>query len=194
MMLADVISWILVAAVLALCLSLFLFQAITGVPSVSATQTEADDVVALLREAGLPEQATIYDLGSGWGKLVAALAKEFPKARIIGIERSPLPYWVARFRTRHLAHVRLYRGNFYNFDLRDAQAVTCYLMMKPMPKLARFLNDMLAEGTPVVALTFWFRGRVVSAVREGPGLRGAAALYRWPASEHGASDAGHAST
>jgi hypothetical protein len=194
MMLVDVLSWILVAAALALCFSLLLFQAITGTPSVSATHAEADDVVALLRQAGLPRQATIYELGSGWGKLVAAIAKEFPDARIIGIERSPLPHWIARFRTRHLPQVRLYRGNFYNFSLADAHAVTCHLMMKPMPKLAKFLDGQLAEDTPVVALTFWFRGRVVSAVREGPGLRGAAALYHWPAYEHGSSDTPNAST
>jgi hypothetical protein len=50
-----------------------------------------------------------------------------------------------------------------------------------MPKLAEFLDRMLKPATPVVALTFWFRGREVAVVREGPGLRGAAALYDWPA-------------
>jgi hypothetical protein len=114
---------------------------------------------------------------------VTALAREFPDAQIVGIEWSPLPYWISRFRTRRLPNVRLYRGNFYNFDLRNATAVTCYLMMKSMPKLAHFLDGVLADGTPVVALTFWFRGRKASAVREGPGLRGAVALYCWPAHE-----------
>jgi trans-aconitate methyltransferase len=135
----------------------------------------------LLKQAGLTEQATVYELGCGWGKLVAAIAKAFPHARIVGIELSPLPYWIARFRTRKFPNVVLHRGNFYDYDLRDAQAVTCYLMTKPMPKLATFLDSMLSENTPVVALSFWFRGREVSAVREGPGLRGAAALYYWPA-------------
>ena len=187
-MLVDVTSWVLILAVLALCLSVLLYQAITGVPSVSATHAESDDVVALLREAGLSEHATIYELGSGWGRLLLALAKEFPDARIIGIESSPFPYWVAWLRTRRLPNIQIHRGDFYKFNLRDAHAVTCYLMMKPMPKLAKFLDGMLADGTPVVALTFWFRDRKVSAVREGPGLRGAAALYRWPARKHVAEE------
>jgi hypothetical protein len=191
---ADVVGGFLVLIVIVFCLSLLAFQAITGVPSHSSTQAEAADVVALLREAGLSEQAIVYELGCGWGTLVAALATAFPRAQIIGIEMSPLPYWVARLRTRRFPNARLRRGSFYSCDLRDAQAVTCYLMMKPMTKLAAFLDDMLSKDTPVVALTFWFRGREASAVREGPGLRGAAALYHWPAHKlAGASAASQAS-
>jgi len=54
-------------------------------------------------------------------------------------------------------------------------------MIKKMPKLANFLDEMLKPGTPVVSLTFWFRGREVASVKNGPGLRGEAALYYWPA-------------
>ncbi len=177
----DLPSLIALVIVLALCLSVLVFQGITGVPPMSSNSAEVADVVALLRQAGLAEEAIVYELGCGWGSLVIALAQAFPKARIRGIEMSPFPYWVARLRTRHMPNVFLRRGNFYNCDLRDAQAVTCYLMIKPMPRLAGFLDGMLKPGTPVVSLTFWFRDRHVAAVREGPGLRGAAALYYWPA-------------
>jgi hypothetical protein len=118
---------------------------------------------------------------------VIALALAFPEAQIRGIEMSPFPYWVARVRARKLPNVLLQRGNFFDRDLRDAHAVTCYLMIKPMPKLADFLDRVLQPGTPVVSLTFWLRKREVAAVREGPGLRGAAALYYWPARNIGAS-------
>jgi hypothetical protein len=80
-----------------------------------------------------------------------------------------------------MPNVFLQRRNFYGCDLRDADAVTCYLMMKPMPRLADFLDRMLRPGTPVVSLTFWFRDRQVALAKNGPGLRGEAALYRWPA-------------
>jgi hypothetical protein len=174
-------SLLAVLIVFALALSLLVFQGITGVPPMSANSAEALDVIALLSQAGLAEQAIVYDLGCGWGSLVIALARAFPNARIRGIEMSPFPYWVARLRTLNMSNVVLQRGNFYRCDLRDAQAVTCYLMMKPMPKLADWLDRMLKPGTPVVSLTFWFRGREVAAVSDGPGLRGAAALYYWPA-------------
>ncbi|HYD05063.1 MAG TPA: class I SAM-dependent methyltransferase [Reyranella sp.] len=176
----DFILALLLAVILALCLSLLLFQAITGVPPLSATRTEAANVVALLRQAGLPERAIVYDLGAGWGSLAIALARAFPQARIIGIERSPLPCWIAGLRTRRLPNVELWRADFYDRDISDAHAVTCYLMIKPMPRLAIFLDRMLPADTPVVALAFWFRDRAPAATLERDGLRGAA-LYRWPA-------------
>lgn len=177
----DIPSLVVMLIAVSLCLSLLIFQIITGVPPMSSSASEAADVVALLKQASLPKQAIVYELGSGWGSLVIALARAFPDAQIRGIETSPLPYWVARFRTRKMPNVFLQRRNFHECDLQDAHAVTCYLMIKPMPKLAALLDRMLKPGTPVVSLTFWFRERQVAAVREGPGLRGAAALYFWPA-------------
>jgi hypothetical protein len=176
-----VASILAVAIVFALGLSLLVFQAITGVPPMSSSSSEAADVISLLKQAGLAEQAIVYELGCGWGSLVIALARAFPDARIRGIEMSPLPYWVARIRTRKMPNVLLQRGNLFASDLRDAQAVTSYLMIKTMPKLADLLDRMIKPGTPVISLTFWFRDRQVAATRNGPGLRGAAALYYWPA-------------
>jgi hypothetical protein len=175
----------------ALGVSILVFQALTGVPPHSSSASEGADVVALLKKAGLEkvglekvgtaEQAVVYELGSGWGSLVIALARAFPDARIRGIEISPLPYWVSRLRTRNLPNVHLHRGSFYDCDLTDARAVTCYLMTRPMPRLAAFLDNQLAAGTPVVSLSFWFRGRAVAASLQNSGLLGAAALYYWPA-------------
>ncbi|WP_144151890.1 SAM-dependent methyltransferase [Paraburkholderia sp. BCC1885] len=181
----DLPSLAALSIVAVLCLSLLVFQIVTGVPPMPSSESEAADVVALLKQASLPQQAVVYELGSGWGSLVIALAKAFPDAQIRGIEMSPLPYWVARLRTRNIANVSLRRANFYVCDLQDAHAVTCYLMIKPMPKLAALLDGMLKPGTAVVSLTFWFRGREVAASRQGPGLRGAAALYFWPAHKAG---------
>jgi methylase of polypeptide subunit release factors len=130
-------SLVVLLIVASLCLSLLIFQVITGVPPMSSSASEAADVVALLKQARLPKQAIVYELGSGWGSLVIALARAFPDAQIRGIETSPLPYWVARFRTRNMPNVFLQRGNFHECDLQDAHAVTCYLMIKPCPNWQR---------------------------------------------------------
>src|SRR5580658_3693489 len=134
----DIASFLAVLIVFCLGLSLLVFHGITGVPPMSSSSAEAADVISLLKQAGLAEQAIVYELGCGWGSLVIALARAFPDARIRGIELSPLPYCVARFRTRKMPNVLVQWGNFYAFDLRDAQAVTSYLMIKTMPKLADF--------------------------------------------------------
>lgn len=117
------------SAVLVLGLSLLFFQFITGVPPHPSGAAEAADVIALLREAKLPADAIIYDLGCGWGSLIVALARAFPPAQVCGVEMSPLPCWIARLRTRKLSRVTVTRGDFHRCDLTDADAVTCYLMI-----------------------------------------------------------------
>lgn len=180
---SDLFSILLLISLIAIVLSLLVYQLVTGVPPMAASSGEAADVVSLLQEAGLPDRPIIYELGCGWGTLVLALARAFPQARIRGIELSPLPYWVARWRTRDFCNVELQRTNFYKLDLHDADGITCYLMMKPMPKVAELLDRTLKSGTPVVSLAFWFRGRKVAAKRKRQrrGMPGEAALYYWPA-------------
>jgi cyclopropane fatty-acyl-phospholipid synthase-like methyltransferase len=178
----NVLSLVALAVVMALALSVLVGQAVTGVPPMSASAAEAGDVVALLQQSGLSEHAVIYDLGCGWGAMVIALARAFPQAQVRGVELSPLPYWVARIRTRNLPNVSLRRGDFFHTDVGDADAITCFLLIKSMQRLAGFLDDNLKPGTAVAAVAFWFRDRRASAFRQGGGLLSQVALYHWPAS------------
>lgn len=177
----QALSVVLLAAVSSMCLSLLFFHALTRVPSWPLAKSEAADVVALLRDANLPRSAVIYDLGCGWGSLLIALAKAFPETHVKGVEISPFSCFVATLRTRDLPNASVERKNFYKCDLADADAVTCYLMPSAMPRLSKLLDESVRPGTAVVTVTFWFRGRSPKAIKDGPGLRGAVALYVWPA-------------
>ncbi|WP_414447457.1 cyclopropane-fatty-acyl-phospholipid synthase family protein [Burkholderia sp. 22PA0099] len=176
-----------VAIVVIGCLSLLLYQLRTGVPPLSSSARAAEDVVALLRQAGLADGAVVYELGSGWGSLAIALANAFPHAEIRGIEMSPLPYWVSRVRARNLANLTLRHANFLACDLTEAHAVTCYLMIKPMRAIAELLDRSVRPGTPVVSLSFWFRDRQVAASLQRAGPLSSSALYYWPARREAAA-------
>lgn len=180
----DIFSLTVFSVVLIIALSLLAYQAVTGVPPMPASVAEASHVIRLLQQAGIPEQAVIYELGSGWGTLAIALAHAFPGAHVRGIELSPFPCWIARIRTRNMRNVSVQRGNFYVHDLHDADAVTCYLMAKPMPKLAAFLDTMLKSGTPVVSIAFAFRDRKATLKKNDHGELTEAILYYWPAISH----------
>jgi hypothetical protein len=178
-----IVSYLVLLIAMPTLLSVLVFQAFTGVPPASSGTVEGRDVASLLKHACLPEHPIIYELGCGWGSLVIALARAFPDGQIRGIEISPLPFFVALCRTRKMPNVLLRRGSFYTSDLQDADAVTCYLMTDAMPRLATFLDIRLKPGTPVVSLSFMFRGRRVSAVRQTGGVLSQAGLYYWPALE-----------
>ena len=158
------------------------YQLWTGVPPYPSTKGEARSVVALLGEADLPDNPIIYELGCGWGTLVKAMAKAFPNATVIGIELSPIPWLVSRIRCRKLPNVQIKRKNFLQHPINDADAVTSYLMMKPMMKLADKLDRELRPGTSAVAVAFHFRDRQPHlTVRSSGVMNAAVALYQWPA-------------
>ena len=173
----EVVKYAALALVVAGCLSLLLTQLRTGVPAMSASRAEALEVAALLKAAGLAENAVIYELGSGWGAMAGVLAEAFPRARIRGFELSPLPFWISRLRLRRHSHVHLMRRDFFQADLTQADAVVSYLMIRPMPKLAALMDRELRPGTAVVSLAFWFRDRRPQQISRS----GTAALYLWPA-------------
>jgi len=175
--LPSLVALIVVTAAVA---SILFYYLRTGAPPVPARPTEIADVIALLREAALPDGARVYELGCGWGSLAVGLARAFPGLSIVGIELSPLPYLVSRLRALRHPNLGVRLADFLRSPLNDADAATCYLMIGPMPRLATWLDQQLRPGTPVVTLTFWFRERTPVATRGGPGLRGDAALYRWP--------------
>ena len=142
----------------------------TGVPPYPSSRAEAADVIALLAAAAMPDRPLIYELGCGFGGLASRLAEAFPNARVVGIERSPVPCLFAWIRSRGRYTVRW--ADFSAMNLSDADAVTAYLMIAPMVPLQQQLRAQLRAATPIVTLTFWFRGRAPET------KRGRAALYR----------------
>ena len=140
-----------------LCLCSILFWSLRN--GISPTPTSARQTETVLRAIPGNLIGPIYDLGSGWGTLVIAIARHFPELKIVGIENSPIPYITSRI--LHLFYrqknVTFIRADFLDCALDDAALVVCYLfpggMRKLKPKLER-----LQPGTIVISNTFSIYG------------------------------------
>lgn len=87
-------------------------------PDVLIPRPETEDLVAAVLEAGLPERASIADLGTGTGCIAISLAWERPSWRLDAIESSPRALDVARANaSRHGVGARV------AFVLRDFAVV-----------------------------------------------------------------------
>lgn len=163
----------------------------TGVPPAPSNAQQAAHVVALIRHS-LADADTrplrIFELGCGVGLLAWRLASAFPRAKIIAIERSPVPYIIATVVARFAGgRIEVRFGDYAGAageDLAGADAVTAYLMIDAMPKLARVLDAKVPAGCPVVVVSFWFRGlrpvATLPPVGDGRRVSGReVALYRW---------------
>ena len=67
-------------------------------------------------------------------------------------------------------NVKVKLGNFFSLSLHNADAITAYLMIKPIVKLAKKLDAELKPKTPVVTVAFCFKDRKPTATISRKGL------------------------
>jgi len=141
-----------------------LFEPVDGGPYVPTPRLVVERMLELAKVA---PGDTVYDLGSGGGRLVIEAARRHG-ARGVGIEREA--GLVERSRAaaadaRVADRVRFIRGDIFEADLRQASVVTLYLLPAMMLRLSPKLRDELPAGARVVSHDFpledWPQERMV---------------------------------
>ncbi len=124
-------------------------------PDVPFVTTPHDVVAAMLDLAEVSEGDTLYDLGSGDGRVLLAAARR--GARAVGIEIDPELARQSREAARAEGlgdRVTVRRGDLFKQSFRPATVVTMYLQPDVNARLRPQL-EALAPGTRVV--THWYR-------------------------------------
>ncbi len=133
----------------------FVWTQFVGAPWVpSSTKT----VCKMLTMAKVKPNELVYDLGCGDGRILIIAARQFG-ARAVGIEIDPLRYLWSQIRILFLGlrdRVSIKYGNFYKYNLSQADVVTCYLLQDTNKKIATKLNRELKPGARVASNTFTF--------------------------------------
>lgn len=111
---------------------------------------------AMLAEGGKAGEGIIVDLGSGWGTLAMAFARQYPQRQVIGYELSFFP-WLISVLLKNifvLNNLVFYRRNFFDADLSNAAVLLCYLYPRGMTALRDQLSSAAMGGTLVISNTF----------------------------------------
>jgi uncharacterized protein (TIGR03000 family) len=120
--------------------------------------TPAEMVDKMLEVAGVKEGDTVYDLGSGDGRIVIAAVQKFKAKRGVGIEKSPERVRLAKenaTKARVADKVDIREGDVLKLnDLPDASVVTLQLLPEVNEKLRPFLRKTLKPGSRVVSYDF----------------------------------------
>ena len=117
-------------------------------------------VEVMLKLAGVNEQDTVYDLGSGDGRIVIAAAQQFG-ARAVGVEIDPGLVKETRQRVRELNladRVEIVEQDAMQVDLGPASVVTLYLLTSSNEMLRPNLEKTLKPGSRVVSHDFRISG------------------------------------
>jgi len=125
-------------------------------PDVIFVPTPHEVVAEMLRLADLDSTDVLYDLGCGDGRIPIAAAKLYG-ARAVGVDIDPqrVKEALENVQKEGVADlVRIVEGDLFETDLREATAVTLYLMTDVNLRLRPKLLRELKPGTPVVSHAF----------------------------------------
>jgi len=152
-------------------------ERIGDVPYVATRPAVIDRMLEL---AGVGPQDLVVDLGSGDGRIVLRAAGRYG-ARARGIEIDP--QLVRASREAAVAagaadRVEFVEGDLFAADLRDATAITMFLLPTVNLRLRPRLLAELAPGTPVVS-HMWDMGEWSPDRHEVVALEPPADVYRW---------------
>ncbi|MRI34476.1 SAM-dependent methyltransferase [Endozoicomonas sp. OPT23] len=108
----------------------------------------------------LPEDVDgkVYELGCGSGSLLEMLDNKYRNNQVVGLERSPLPWLIARLRFGNNRDTLISKENFLGRNLTDAGLIVCYLCPSLMMALAKKLKRDLPEGCLIISHTFRLPG------------------------------------
>lgn len=117
--------------------------------STSHSSRTARRIIVREIENLFPRDASIIitDPGCGSGELVRDIARRFPNAQVTGLELSPLPYWIARFKLTLFGpgNAHILRNDFFAYSFSNPDVIVTFL---PAPILARLEQKLKSEMKP----------------------------------------------
>lgn len=122
--------------------------------------TPLEVVNRMLELGGVGSGDTVYDLGSGDGRIVITAAQRYG-ARAVGVELNAdlAKRTQARIKELYIAdRARVVEGDVMDVDLSEASVVTLYFLSSSNMKLRPKLENNLKPGTRVVSHDFGIFG------------------------------------
>ena len=127
-------------------------------PSIPTPQLIVD---RMLDAAHVKPGETVYDLGSGDGRILIAAVQKYGAGRAVGIEIDPDQVEKARRRVHSLGlddRIEVIHGSALRADLSAADVVTLYFLTSTNVKLRPNLEKCLKAGARVVSNQFPIKG------------------------------------
>jgi ubiquinone/menaquinone biosynthesis C-methylase UbiE len=145
--------------------------------------TPMDVIPKMLALASVMPGETVYDLGSGDGRMAIAAARDF-HAKAVGIEVRRRLVTECREKVKEMglsSQVRIIRGNFKKVSFRKADALAIYLSSYTLNLLAPKLIKELRPGARIVNFDYeipdWTPTREIKVLPAGWTKSHSAYLY-----------------
>ena len=111
--------------------------------------TRKRDYEKIVNLANLQQDKVFFDLGSGSGDLLFFLSKKYG-IKCVGIEVSPVLYLYSKTRSLFNKRVKIYFGDFFRFNLSDADIIYAFLHPKLLKRLEEKISEEIKKETSVI--------------------------------------------
>jgi 16S rRNA A1518/A1519 N6-dimethyltransferase RsmA/KsgA/DIM1 with predicted DNA glycosylase/AP lyase activity len=151
---------------------ILLTQVICGLSLAPWVPTRKRDFERISKMAKLKPGMVFCELGSGDTRVCRYLAKRHPHADIIGIELNPLLYFLGKLKQwlNPLPNLKLIRGNVFEQDLRQADVIYVFGMIKSINE--RLIKKITTEqNKPQLLLSYSFRVKDMKPSFEDTGAK-----------------------
>ncbi len=140
-----ILFWVIVVLVLGT-------AGVAGLSAAPWLPTRKGEIALLKTALEDADGLTIYDLGSGDGRILFALSKQLPEAKLIGIELSLAPFlWsIARKYIGQYKNVSLRYGNLFKKDISNADIVITFLLDKAYARLQKKFQKELKPDARIL--------------------------------------------
>lgn len=134
----------------------FVYTLIAIAKGAAPIPSRRSTVDAMLRLAQVKPGETLYDLGSGDGRILFAAAAQ--GARCYGFEINPFLYLYTKLKgyIRRETDVTVAREDFWNRSIADADIITAYLVPHAMERLKVKARAELKPGSRIVLAVYPF--------------------------------------
>lgn len=106
------------------------------------------------RLAGLPAGFRFVDLGCGLAGTLVQLARDYPQARLVGVETAPLVFLCAWLRCLPYRNCRVRYRSLWREALEPYDVVYCFLSPAPMARLWQQARAQMRPGTLLISNSF----------------------------------------
>ena len=115
-------------------------------------QKVIDVIVTDLR---INASATVYELGCGTSSFLRQVRGKYPKANLVGIEYSFLPYLISRvINVIKNNNIKIIKENFLKINFKQADVVYCYLGRDIMKRLESKFRQECKSGALIISYQF----------------------------------------
>ncbi|MBD9482734.1 class I SAM-dependent methyltransferase [Pseudomonas sp. PDM14] len=101
-----------------------------------------------------PADFRFIDLGCGLGGTLVQLARDYPQARLVGVETAPLVFLCAWLRCLPRRNCQVRYRSLWHEDLAPYDVAYCFLSPAPMGRLWQKVQTQMRPGSLLISNTF----------------------------------------